>query len=162
MAGAHILFYSLAKFDTVHDRHHDITDNDVGNSCLCQFPAFFTILGSDYFIEFSKRTPDIFPYVCIVFYHQYNGMILGWCIGNGGFLCIHRLLFHIMLGMDSVGIRILGEQAQRECGSRIHCAFYFQDSFVQFAQTFDQSEPDSRTRCLIFAFCLIIAIENVW
>ena len=51
MAGAHILFYSLAKFDTVHDRHHDITDNDVGNSCLCQFPAFFAILGSDYFIK---------------------------------------------------------------------------------------------------------------
>ena len=89
-------------------------------------------------------------------------MIFGWCIGNGGFLCIYRLLFHIMLGMDSVGIRILGEQAQRECGSRIHCAFYFQDSFVQFAQTFDQSKPDARTRCLIFAFCLIIAIENVW
>lgn len=75
MAGAHILFYSLAKFDTVHDRHHDITDNDVGNSCLCQFPAFFAILGSDYFIDICKRAPDVFPYVGIVLYHQYNGMI---------------------------------------------------------------------------------------
>ena len=130
MAGAHILFHSLAKFDTVHDRHHDIADNDVGYSPLCQFPSFLAVLGRDYFIEFSKRTPDIFPYVGIVLYHQHNGMIFGGGIGNGGFLCIHRFLFRIMLCVDSVGVCILGEQPQGECGSRIQGTFYFQDSFV--------------------------------
>ena len=72
MTGAHIFLYGATELNTIHDRHHDVTDNNIGNIFLCQFPSFLTIDGGYDLIISVKGRSDVFTDIIVILYCEYD------------------------------------------------------------------------------------------
>ena len=91
MTGTYILLYEAAELNTIHDRHHNVTDNNIGNIFLCQFQAFLTIdSGYDLIVSMKGRS-DVFTDIVVIFYCKYDRTIIFFF----AILCIYLIFCHI-------------------------------------------------------------------
>ena len=166
MAGADVRFQFLAHDDSVHDRHHDVADHNVGNGLCGYMQSFFSVGGGFYLIQVRKCIRNVVAYVGIVFHHQDNraGIFIFIC----HFLFLNRLFFLSVLlvcmyifSVQGLRIGIACRQAQIEGRADFRQALYLNVPFVQLHQVFHQCQSDACSGSLMFSALLIIAFEDM-
>ena len=84
MRGVYIRFNFSAKFYTIHIRHDNIADNQVGNRIQCAFKSLYTIRSCIYFVFFTQFHSKKVTNLYLIIYNKdlifLNTLILFICI----------------------------------------------------------------------------------
>ena len=75
MAGSVILLQRRTYFKTIFDRHHHVTDNQIGDRLPGFLYTLFAICRSFYLIMGSQTIGNVMQHILIVFDDQYFGGI---------------------------------------------------------------------------------------
>ena len=159
MGGADILPDGLAHVQAVHDRHHDVADDDVrdlADGGLEPFPA----LGSEQDGVFGfERFPDVLEDLGIVL-HDQDPDLAG---GAGRLLGIFLLLDGRDLRILMNGLRIVLRRVEQETefAPLAQLAADGQPDVVQLAEILDQRQADSGTGRLVRPLDLEVAVEEM-
>ena len=161
MAGANVLLEDSGEFDTIHSRHHDVADDDVGNMFQSQGHAFLAILCLENLEVVAERVGDVLPDVGIVLDDEECGLLV-----LGGFEGFER--FERFEGFDggiflvqSIGIGVFDGNGENKPTALTLTTFGNDGAFVQIGQRTHKGETDACARSLMTTLGLVVALEDV-
>ena len=70
MADIDVVFHFVAKFEAVHDRHHDIADDQVDRVLTNQIESYFPVFSFYYLIHFRQFASDEMAHIILVLDNQ--------------------------------------------------------------------------------------------
>ena len=76
MTNIMVIFYSIQQFDTIHFRHHNVTDHDIRHFCHNLFQSGTTVGRFQYPIFPLQDMHHKTPQLLIVFHNQHRNIFL--------------------------------------------------------------------------------------
>ena len=147
MRNGKCLLYPSRKLDTVHDRHHQITDNEIYRIAAENMQSLFSVRGFQYMILFAEDGTYIAPHIRIILHNQNRQSL--FLFGSVGRLYRNRFRI-VMIDNDCLAIRfaflLQGEKnAERTTGMTVIESLYL--SAVHLYDPFAEIKSDTCT-CL--------------
>ena len=160
---ADVLLHKSAQADAVHDGHHDVAHDDVGDALPGDVPSLASVFRGKHLVAVVEGRADIVADVLVVLHHEQDGACLFRLalVAGGRMLCGLRTGFGRMLTVERFGVDVVREQADGECAALARRALGRDGALMELHERLHQGQSDARTRSLVVALLLIVAFEDV-